>query len=133
VDDPAPPLLVDRQRQLEELRRLINDGEPKLALLTGRRRSGKTYLLTPAWDEQDYFLFTASRVTAEANRAQLINDLADWTGEDLRDEDFPNWRTVFNLLLDLEHPQPIVLILDEFQYLAEDGDLAAVASELNAA
>ncbi len=133
MSDGRSAPLIDRQRELRELRRLLADGEPRLALLTGRRRVGKTYLLTHAWGDRDYFLFTASRVTAEANRAQLIKDLADWSGEDLRSEDFPNWRTLFNLLLDLKHPQPIVLILDEFQYLAEDGDLATVASELNAA
>ena len=125
--------MIDREPERQALRRLLGDGEPRLALLTGRRRVGKTFLLTRAWGDQEYFLFTASRVTAEANRVQLLKDLASWSGEDIRSEDYPTWRTVFNLMLDLKSSQPLVLVLDEFQYLAEDGDLATVASELNAA
>jgi AAA+ ATPase superfamily predicted ATPase len=125
--------LIDRESERQALHRLVMDGSPKLALLTGRRRVGKTFLLTHAWGDHDYFLFTASRVTAETNRVQLLKDLAEWSGEDIRSEDYPTWRTVFNLILDLKHPKQLVIILDEFQYLAEDGNLAAVASELNAA
>jgi AAA+ ATPase superfamily predicted ATPase len=67
-------------------------------------------------------------------RRLLITDLAQWAHEDLRPEDYPTWRTVFNLLLDLRSPEPLAVVLDEFQYLAEsETGLAEVASELNAA
>jgi len=39
---------VDRERELAELRALADRGEPALALLYGRRRVGKTYLLDHA-------------------------------------------------------------------------------------
>lgn len=131
---PRTPHLVNRDEERRELRALLERGTPQLALLTGRRRVGKTFLLTHIWEPAEYFLFTASRVTPAANRAQLLADLASWSGEDLHTEDYPTWRTVFNLLLDLRAPHPLVVVLDEFQYLAEDErGLADVASELNAA
>jgi len=40
--------LVDRKVEVRELRRLARSNAPELALLTGRRRLGKTYLLTHA-------------------------------------------------------------------------------------
>ncbi len=43
------------------------------------------------------------------------------------------WRTIFNLILDLRTPDPLVFILDEFQYLADDRGIGGLASELNAA
>lgn len=49
---------------------------PALALVTGRRRVGKTFLLTHAWEAENIFLFTAARTTPELNRQQLIHDLA---------------------------------------------------------
>lgn len=131
---PVSPFLIDRERERSELRRLLDAREPRLALLTGRRRVGKTYLLTHAWGSQPMFLFTAARTTPEINRRQLITDLAAWTHEELRPEDYPTWRTVFNLLLELRAPEPLVVVLDEFQYLADnEAGLAEVASELNAA
>lgn len=126
--------LIDRHAELAKLRELAEKARPRLALLTGRRRVGKTFLLTHAWPPSDYFLFTAARVTPEANREQLVNDLASWSGLELRPSDYPSWRAVFNLLLSLPQNQPRVVILDEFQYLADDAQgVSAVASELNAA
>jgi hypothetical protein len=127
-------VLIDREEQLGDLQRLQRAGTPQLALLTGRRRVGKTFLLTHGWGDQPFFLFTAARTTGEINRRQLLGDLAAWSGEPIAPEDYPTWRSVFNLLLDLKTPEPLVIVLDEFQYLADDADgVAAVASELNAA
>lgn len=126
--------LIDRETEQHDPQRLLKAGAPQLALLTGRRRVGKTFLLTHGWGGEPYFLFTAARTTGEINRRQLLQDLAAWSGEPIVPEDYPTWRSVFNLLLDLKAPESLIVVLDEFQYLADDADgVAAVASELNAA
>ena len=126
------PVVINREREQEALRRLAGSGR-HLALLTGRRRVGKTFLLTNTWAPDALFFFTASKTTPEINRRQLIEDLAAWSGEALRVEDYPTWRTVFRLLLDVRAPAPLVVVLDEFQYLGDDaGGALEVASELNA-
>lgn len=127
-------VLVDRSVEQDRLRELATTGSPKLVLMTGPRRVGKTYLLNNVWRREEFFLFTASRTSPELNRRQLIQDLARWTGEPLVPEDYPTWRTVFNLLLAADGTRPRIVVLDEFQYLA-DGEkgLSEVASELNAA
>jgi hypothetical protein len=118
---------------LAELHRLLASGSQKLGLITGRRRVGKTFLLTHAWDDERVFLFTASRTTSEINRRQLLEDFAAWSGEEIRTEDYPTWRTVFSLLLATGSDEALVFVLDEFQYLADaTSGVAAVASELNA-
>ncbi len=138
----SEPALIDREDERAALERLADSGRPHLALLTSRRRVGKTYLLAHAWGERTSFYFTASRTTPEINRCQLVEDLAAWSGEPLRAEDYPTWRAVFNLLLDLpgrgilgrSAPGTLVVVLDEFQYLGDgDSGAAEVASELNAA
>lgn len=90
-------------------------------------------MLTNGWGDRPFFFFTASKTTPELNRRQLVEALAAWSGLDLRVEDYPTWRTVFTLLLGLRAPDPLVVVLDEFQYLG-DGEAGAleVASELNA-
>lgn len=134
MNRPADGILIDREGELRDLERLLRSGTPQLALLTGRRRVGKTFLLTHGWGGAPLFLFTAARTTGEINRRQLLEDLAGWSGEEIRVEDYPTWRAVFNLLLELRSPEPLVLVLDEFQYLADDAEgVASVASELNAA
>lgn len=79
------------------------------------------------------FHFTAANTTPEQNRQQLIADAAAWSGIALRPEDYPNWRTVFRMLMELKAPEPLVVVLDECQYFGTDtGSLSHVASELNA-
>ena len=129
-----PDLLVDRTQELARLHALLERGQPQLALLYGRRRVGKTHLLGRAWSDVPSFYFTASETTPAQNRDALLRAFAEWSGAPIHPEDYPTWRTVFRLLLDHGAPKPLVVTLDEFQYLGENAkDLNAVASELNAA
>lgn len=126
-------MIIDREAEAAELRSLADSGERKMALLYGRRRVGKTYLLNHLWGPERTFYFTASATTPEINRRVLIEEAARWSGEDLRPEDHQTWRTVFRTLLGLATERSIILVLDEFQYLAGGDDgMREVASELNA-
>jgi uncharacterized protein len=125
--------LIDRESEAAELRALADAGARSLALLYGRRRVGKTFLLTSLWPAERAFYFTASATSPEINRRVLIEEAARWSGEDLRAEDHPTWRGVFRALFELAPERDLVIVLDEFQYLATDGaGLAEVTSELNA-
>lgn len=125
--------LIDREAESAELMELADSGTRKLALLYGRRRVGKTYLLTSLWGPERTFYFTASATSPEINRRVLIEEAARWSGESLRPEDHPTWRSVFRTVLEMAPDRPLVVVLDEFQYLATSDDgLREVASELNA-
>ncbi len=124
--------IIDREQEQDDLRALLQRKAPQLALLYGRRRLGKTHLLTHVLPAAETFYWTAAATTSAQNREQLVRDVASWTAEALDSTDYPTWRTVFRLLLELKRAQAIVL--DEFQYLGEDPrELAGVCSELNAA
>ncbi len=133
TSDTANSVFINRDAERAELRDLLAQGRPRLALLYGRRRVGKTHLLKHVWPERTTFHFTAANTTPEQNRRQLIADVAEWGRETLREEDYPTWRTVFRMLIELKTPEPLVVILDEFQYFGADiASLGHVASELNA-
>lgn len=129
------PLFVDREREVKKLQELIALDGQSLALVYGRRRVGKTYLLTHAWSDMDVerFYFTASATTPELNRQALLREASAWSGEELRFQDYPTWRMLFRALFELCRDRPLVVVLDEFQYLgADESGLREVASELNA-
>ena len=127
------PRLIDREHETAVLRGLADRGRPALALVRGRRRVGKTYLLSQLWNQRRALYFVASATTPEINRQVLVQTAAQWAGVDLRPEDHPTWRLVFRSLFAMRPDEPIVVILDEFQYLAAGPDgLREVASELNA-
>ncbi|MEX0746526.1 MAG: ATP-binding protein, partial [Rhodothermales bacterium] len=129
-----PHEMVDREDEIARLHSLLERGEPSLVLMYGRRRVGKTYLLNRVWGAQTAFYFTASETTPVQNREALLSAFSEWSGETIHAEDYGTWRAVFRLLFDYRVTDPLVIVLDEFQYLGEDAkELSTVASELNAA
>jgi AAA+ ATPase superfamily predicted ATPase len=124
-------LLVDREREVAELRRLAASGQKQLAILYGRRQIGKTHLLSHAWSSAGrvagstgagsgdvrVFYFLAAALTPDLNRQDLVRELAAWSGQALDPADYPTWRTVFRELFGLAEDGPLVVVLDEFQYL----------------
>ncbi|MGM0628312.1 MAG: AAA family ATPase, partial [Candidatus Fermentibacterota bacterium] len=120
---------VDREVELDELRRLADSDSAEMALLYGRRRVGKTYLLSRAWEDPFYFL--AADTTSRTNLRDLILELARWTGRKLEVDDYPTWRTAFRLMAEVSGERPgEVFVLDEFQYLLQGEE--DVASQLTA-
>lgn len=120
---------VDRAGEITALRALTDRGTPALLLIYGRRRVGKTYLLDYAWRDRRTFYYLAANATAELNRRELLRELAAWSGRDLDVREYPTWRTVFRLLADLATDDPLVVVLDEFQYLMNQKD-DPIASQL---
>jgi len=132
---PQAQRLVDRTTELNELQSLLDHSEDSMVLVTGRRRVGKTFLLSNTWPDDQTFYFVATEGTSRVNRLELIRAASQRFGIELDPADYPNWRTVFQMLLDLNRPHPLVVILDEFQYMmgkreAAPSHLAAVWDSL---
>ena len=127
--------IVDREREQVRLADMLAKGTPQLALMYGRRRVGKTHLLTHTWPTSTrLFYFTAAETTAGQNRAALLESIQRFTGETLDPSAFGAWRNIFRLLLEMEGSHPLVVVLDEFQYFGDGTEqgLRDVASQLNA-
>ena len=112
-----PVAFVNREKELAELRAFADGDTPSLALLYGRRRVGKTFLLSHAWEDRRHFYYLAADSTLQANRAELVHELSRWMGEPVEESDFPTWRTVFRFLVTLANEAPLVVVFDEVQYL----------------
>ncbi len=117
----APPDPVDRETELLELRALAARHQPALALLYGRRRVGKTFLLDRVWEGTRVFYFLAGDTTPELNRREILREIAPLL-QDPADADpalYPSWRNVLRLFADLATEAPLVVVLDEFQHLLQ--------------
>jgi uncharacterized protein len=110
-------VLIDREREQIALRELLQRPGPTMAVLYGRRRVGKTFLLQHVFPARHLFHFTASDATPELNRRALLEAASRWGGREIRMQDFPTWRRVFELLLELGGDEPTAVVLDEYQFL----------------
>ncbi|AVT31189.1 MULTISPECIES: ATP-binding protein [unclassified Plantactinospora] len=112
--------IVGRKAELAELTsawQRATEGHPELAVVWGRRRVGKTYLLTHFAREKRAVYFTATRQDAddrqlrrfaEALREQLGDEVAD-----LAPATFPDWETALRFVARLARTAPLLVVLDE--------------------
>lgn len=114
------PGLVDREKQTAALQRLWEKSGPSLALVYGRRRVGKTYFLKTFLQSHRGVYFLAAASTSAENLGELLEQIRRVFPDrvDVTLENYPTWRVAFRLLCDLARREPLLIVLDEFGYLA---------------
>jgi AAA+ ATPase superfamily predicted ATPase len=125
---------VGRNRELEELNRIISRRAAQFIIVYGLRRIGKTTLLL-RWTEasgRPYIYWVATRDTPAQVRLGFTRAVWRWAHPDSQAVPrFDTWQDAFETAAQLVGNQPVILILDEFSYAAESD--SSLASHLQAA
>lgn len=113
---------VNRERELAALDRAVA-AKPGMAVVSGRRRVGKTALLDRfAAERRSVFLPGTRAPVAEALRRleERIREAAPPAPGDLLDlGHLPSWDAALGYLLARARDEPLLVVLDEFPYLCE--------------
>lgn len=119
---PAKPSrLVDRDLEWAELSRLWSSPHPELTTVLGRRRVGKSYLLSQFLEHHRGVYYQARRLT----EAEQLRAFSATIGEAFKDPalaaglSFDDWTTLFEYLARTLKNERAMIVLDEFPYLAE--------------
>lgn len=100
----------------------VRAGEPELAVVWGRRRVGKTYLLTHFAEGKRAVYFTATRQDSEDRQLRRFAErLAEQLGDEVRDlvpEAFAGWEAALRFAVRLAESAPLLLVIDEAPRLA---------------
>lgn len=111
---------VDREEELETLQNEYGRDGSALVILYGRRRVGKTTLISEFIKDKKALFFLASEESEAQNRNAFREKTAEFLGSDLlRSADVKNWDVLFKAIMDADFPQKPVIVLDEFQYLGK--------------
>jgi uncharacterized protein len=113
-----PPHVFDRDTEWHALVDFAVDAraQPLLGVVTGRRRQGKTYLLSALTEVLGGFYFQA----VEATEAESLRMLGDAVARHVRAPApyaFADWDAVLETLFGLDRDGPSLVVLDEFSYL----------------
>ncbi len=117
----------DRERELQELDGFLDAPGAQFVVVYGRRRVGKTTLLT-TWAGQTglpYLYWVAKRDPKEALMANLAQTIYAWErGLDQADVEIrpADWEAVFRMLARAAGPQRAIVILDELPYALQQDD-----------
>lgn len=113
---------VGRDRELDHLTKLYNSKESKLVVLYGRRRIGKSCLITHFMRDKKHLRFEGlEQGRTQAQIAQFIFDLSKQLNNDiLKEAKLSSWEPLFNHLASIfaKDTEKKILFLDEFQWLA---------------
>ena len=111
---------VDREQEMETLQSEYGRKGSALVVLYGRRRVGKTTLISEFIKDKKALFFLASEEPEVQNRNAFKDKVAEFTNSDLlRNADIKNWDTLFKTIMDTSLDTKPVIVLDEFQYLGK--------------
>ncbi|WP_031087782.1 AAA family ATPase [Streptomyces sp. NRRL WC-3549] len=114
-----PSDMFDRDWEWSELTAFAADAgrEATLAVVSGRRRQGKSFLLDSLARAAGGFYFCAYEATEAESLRRFGEELGDYTGAaaPLR---FDRWESGIDALLALGRERPLPVVIDEFPYLA---------------
>ena len=111
---------VDREQEMNTLQREYERNGSSLVVLYGRRRVGKTTLISEFIKDKKALFFLASEESESQNRLAFQEKTAEFLGSDLlRNVEVKSWDVLFKAIMDTPFDAKPVIVLDEFQYLGK--------------
>lgn len=128
--------LIGRDQEFAGLNRSwqrAQSGIPQLVVIWGRRRVGKTFLLSHFAERKRAVYFTATRQdSTERQLARLADRMREQLGgevDDLLAAPFRDWESAFRFLIRLAEKDPLLMVIDEApRLLSSQPDLADLIS-----
>ena len=113
-------LFVDREQEMETLQNEYEREGSALVVLYGRRRVGKSTLISEFIKGKKALFFLASEESEVQNRNAFKEKAAEFIDSDLlRSADIKSWDVLFKAIMDTPFDSKPVIVLDEFQYLGK--------------
>ena len=113
-------MFINRSEDLSFLNEQYNRAEASLVILYGRRRVGKTSLISEFGKDKTMLFFLATEESELINRNRFTQAAAEFTGNELlRSATFDNWEVIFSTLASYKPDTRKLIVIDEFQYIGK--------------
>ncbi len=110
---------IDRNDEMATLENEYKRSDASFVIVYGRRRVGKTSLLTEFLNRHEgvnlYYLATQESETQ--NKRAFRDQVAERIGNDLLKTADADWLTIFKMFVEFPSKERKIIVLDEFQYL----------------
>ena len=114
---------INRIQEMKTLEEQYNMSSSSMVILYGRRRVGKTSLISEFLKmHNDNIYFLATEESEALNLKAFKEQVSEYIGNDLLRSANIDWLTVFKLLTEHKTQTKKVIVIDEFQYIGEDNN-----------
>ena len=111
-------MFIGREKELNSLNKLYDEKSFQMVVMYGRRRIGKTTLISEFISDKPAIFFTAQEVNDTLNLNRFSRKIYEFFGIPKSAGAFMNWNDAFNFLATKAKEQQFVLAFDEFPYAA---------------
>ena len=113
-------MFVGRHQELEQLNQAYQENDFQFTVIYGRRRIGKTSLINEFLKDKKAIYYVALEENAEDNLKRFSDAISIFKNTDQGGkEKFANFEECFKEITRLAKKQRVILVIDEFPYLAK--------------
>lgn len=111
---------IDREKELAALKREYDRRGSSLVVIYGRRRVGKTALISEFIKDRPSIYFLATQESETQNLRAFQACVGQYLqGDLLKDVSLNSWESAFRFLMENTGDGKLILVIDEFQYLGK--------------
>lgn len=111
-------MFIGRERELRSLELLYASDKFEFAVLYGRRRVGKTALLTRFIQDKPAIYFIGVESNAKQNLENLSKNILEYASGIEAETSFVSFQAAFEYVFQLAEQERVVLVIDEYPYVA---------------
>lgn len=111
-------MFIGRERELNTLNRIYRSDKFEFTVIYGRRRVGKTALISEFTKDKDTIFFTGVESNAKQNLDNLSRSIMEYNTGIYADSSFPSFQSALEYIFELAKTKRIVLVIDEYPYVA---------------
>lgn len=111
-------MFIGREQELHTLNKLYNSGRFEFVVIYGRRRVGKTALISEFTKDKDTIFFTGVETNAKQNLDNFSRCIMEYNTGMVVDSSFLSFQSALEYVFELAKAKRIVLVIDEYPYVA---------------
>ena len=111
-------MFIGREQELSTLDKLYKTDKFEFAVIYGRRRVGKTALISKFAEKKKAIFFTGVETNAKQNLENFSRSIMEFNTKMATDFSFNSFQAALEYVFELAQTQRIILVLDEYPYVA---------------
>ena len=123
-------MFIGRERELKSLEQLYASGKFEFAVVYGRRRVGKTALLTQFIQGKKAIYFMGVESNAKQNLENLSKSILEYASGIAAETSFVSFQAALECVFKMAEKERVILVLDEYPYVARSSKSLASTLQL---
>ncbi len=111
-------MFIGRETELEHMSKLYNSNKFEFVVMYGRRRVGKTAIINEFTQGKPAIFFTGVETNEKQNLENFSKSILEFVTKKPANTSFDSFQTALEFVFDLAKEERLVLVIDEYPYVA---------------